>query len=141
MDPVRPLEAAWAACLRQGYGRQAGRVRRPGGLNLPFRRPSERGAVRVNTTGNAAEKLDWHWPAFEKDRTYLAASVFRFVDELSAEGLAALWNRLHSDNLPVEVNRQQQELVLREAPVPCPKTPQQACTAAFPGAIFLHAAR
>ena len=71
-----------------------------------------------NTSGSAAEKLDRHWLAFEKDRSYLAASAFRFVDELSAEGLAALWDRLNSDDLPVEVNRQQRELVLREAPVP-----------------------
>ena len=69
-------------------------------------------------TGSAAEKLDRHWLAFEKDSSYLAASAFRFVDELSAEGLAALWDQLHSDDLPVEVNRQQRELVLREAPVP-----------------------
>ena len=79
-----------------------------------------------NTTGSAAEKLDRHWLAFEKDRSYLAASAFRFVDELPAEGLAALWDRLHSDDLPVEVNRQQRELVLREAPVPFTgKTPRQ----------------
>jgi site-specific DNA-methyltransferase (cytosine-N4-specific) len=69
-----------------------------------------------NTTGSAAEKLDRRWMAFEKDRTYLAASAFRFVDELPAEGLAALWSRLHSENLPVEVNRQQRELVLMEKP-------------------------
>jgi hypothetical protein len=71
-----------------------------------------------NTTGSAAEKLDRHWLAFEKDSGYLAASSFRFVDELSAEGLAALWDRLHTDDLPVEVNRQQRELVLRGVPVP-----------------------
>jgi site-specific DNA-methyltransferase (cytosine-N4-specific) len=71
-----------------------------------------------NTTGSAAEKLDRHWLAFEKDRGYLAASALRFVDELSAEGLAALWDRLRSDDLPVKVNRQQRELVLREAQVP-----------------------
>jgi len=71
-----------------------------------------------NTTGSAAEKLDRHWLAFERDRGYLAASAFRFVDELSAEGLAALWGQLHSANLPLEVNRQQRELVLREAPLP-----------------------
>ena len=67
-----------------------------------------------NTTGSAAEKLDRRWLAFEKDRTYLAASAFRFVDELPAEELATLWSRLHSDALPVIVNRQQKELVLLE---------------------------
>src|ERR1035441_1067845 len=71
-----------------------------------------------NTTGSAAEKLDRHWLAFEKDRTYLAASAFRFVDELPAEGLAALWDQLLSDDLPVEVNRQQREMVLRETAAP-----------------------
>jgi site-specific DNA-methyltransferase (cytosine-N4-specific) len=69
-----------------------------------------------NTTGSAAEKLDRHWLALEKDRSYLAASAFRFVDELPADGLAALWDQLLSDDLPVEVNRQQRELVLMEAP-------------------------
>jgi site-specific DNA-methyltransferase (cytosine-N4-specific) len=69
-----------------------------------------------NTTGSAAEKLDRRWMAFEKDRTYLAASAFRFVDELAAGELVRLWSRLHSDDLPVEVNRQQRELVLMEKP-------------------------
>jgi DNA modification methylase len=69
-----------------------------------------------NTTGSAAGKLGRHWMAFEKDRTYLAASAFRFVDELPAQELAALWSRLHSTDLPVEVNRQQRELVLKEEP-------------------------
>ncbi len=67
-----------------------------------------------NTTGGAAEKIGRHWLAFERDRAYLAASAFRFVDELPAEALATLWNRLQSEDLPVEVNRQQRELVLRE---------------------------
>jgi hypothetical protein len=65
-----------------------------------------------NTTGSAAEKLDRRWLAFEKDRTYLTASAFRFVDELPAEELATLWSRLHSCDLPVEANRQQRKLVL-----------------------------
>ena len=76
-----------------------------------------------NTTGSAAEKLDRRWLAFEKDRTYLAASAFRFADESPAEDLVALWSRLHSDDLPVEVNRQQRELVLRE------KSPRYAAKA------------
>jgi len=69
-----------------------------------------------NTTGSAAEKLDRRWLAFEKDRTYLAASAFRFVDELPAQEIAALWSRVRSDDLPVEVKRQQRELVLAEEP-------------------------
>ncbi|MBI4662196.1 MAG: site-specific DNA-methyltransferase [Verrucomicrobia bacterium] len=67
-----------------------------------------------NTTGRAAEKLDRRWIAFEKDRAYLAASAFRFVDELPSEDLAALWSRLRSDDLPVKVNRLLREMVLRE---------------------------
>ena len=67
-----------------------------------------------NTTGRAAERLSRRWLAFEQDRTYLAASALRFVDDLPPADLATLWSRLHSDNLPVEVNRQQRELVLRE---------------------------
>jgi DNA modification methylase len=67
-----------------------------------------------NTTGSAAEKLGRRWLAFEKDRTYLAASAFRFVDELDAEELATLWSRLQSNELPVAVNRQQREMVLAE---------------------------
>jgi hypothetical protein len=67
-----------------------------------------------NTTGSAAEKLDRRWLAFEKDHPYLAASVFRFVDEVPADELTTLSRRLDSDELPVEVNRRQRELVLRE---------------------------
>ena len=73
-----------------------------------------------NTTGSGAEKLDRRWLAFEKDRTYLAASAFRFVDELPPEELATLWSRLHSDESPVMVNRQQKELVLMEKPAAYP---------------------
>lgn len=61
-----------------------------------------------------SEKLDRRWMAFEKDRTYLAASAFRFVDELPTDELTTLWSRLRSDDLPVKVNRQQRELVLME---------------------------
>jgi hypothetical protein len=67
-----------------------------------------------NTTGSAAEKLGRRWLAFEKDRAYLAASAFRFVDEMPAEDLAVLWTRLHSNELPVAVNSQQRDLVLRD---------------------------
>jgi len=69
-----------------------------------------------NTTGSAAERLNRRWPAFEKDRACLAASAFRFVDELPAEELATLWDQLHFDALPVTVNRQQKELVPMEKP-------------------------
>jgi site-specific DNA-methyltransferase (cytosine-N4-specific) len=71
-----------------------------------------------NTTGEAAEKLNRRWIAFEKDRTYLAASAFRFVDELPAEELATLWSQLQSGDFPVELKRRQQELLLMEAAPP-----------------------
>ncbi len=69
-----------------------------------------------NTTGSAAEKLDRRWLAFEKDPTYVAASAFRFVDELSEADLATLWNGLHSENLPVNVARRQRTMVMSEEP-------------------------
>jgi len=71
-----------------------------------------------NITGSAAEKLGRRWLAFEKDRTYLAAWAFRFVDELPAEELATLWSRLHSDDLPVKVKRQQRDLRFAETADP-----------------------
>ncbi len=49
-----------------------------------------------NTTASAAEKLDRRWLAFEKDRTRLAASALRFVDELHAELIATLWSQPRS---------------------------------------------
>jgi len=33
-----------------------------------------------NTTGAVAESLQRHWIAFEQNRSYLAASIFRFID-------------------------------------------------------------
>lgn len=67
-----------------------------------------------NTSGSAAEKLGRRWIAFEKDRTYLAASAFRFIDELSPKELSTLWSQLRSDELPVAVTRQQREMMLME---------------------------
>ncbi len=68
-----------------------------------------------NTTGSAADEHGRRWIAFEKDRTYLAASAFRFVDELAARELSVLWDRLLSSRETVELTRKQQELVLMEA--------------------------
>ena len=72
---------------------------------MPTRDPGAADGSYCNTTGNAAEQFALRWLAFEKDRTYLAASAFRFVDKLPAEELAALWSQLHSHELPVTVNR------------------------------------
>jgi len=70
-----------------------------------------------NTTGSAAEKAGRRWIAFEKDRTYLAASALRFVGELPAEELAVLSSRLLSGDLPVELPQRQSELVLKESAI------------------------
>lgn len=69
-----------------------------------------------NTTGSAAEKLSRQWIAVDKDLAYVAASAFRFVDELLPGELVTLWNRLHSDAWPVAVHRRQGEMMLAEAP-------------------------
>lgn len=62
-----------------------------------------------NTTGLAAEKLGRRWIAFEQDRTYLAASAFRFVDKsASEEGVIALYKEILSSNVPVHVSRPKQ---------------------------------
>lgn len=45
---------------------------------------------------------------------HLAASVFRFIDELPANALAMLWRQLHFDELPVAMNRQQRETMLAQ---------------------------
>jgi DNA modification methylase len=47
-----------------------------------------------NTTGEAAEKLDRKWIAMEMEHSYLAASAFRFVDELNSEEARGLYSRL-----------------------------------------------
>ncbi|MCI0539624.1 MAG: site-specific DNA-methyltransferase [Verrucomicrobiales bacterium] len=73
-----------------------------------------------NTTGGAAEKFGRRWIAFEKHRSYLAASAFRFIDELPTKELAALWGRLHSDEQPVAVDRQQREMMLIDRTTPDP---------------------
>ncbi len=41
------------------------------------------------------------WLAFEKECSYLAASAFRFVDELPSGELATSWSRLQSDQVRV----------------------------------------
>jgi site-specific DNA-methyltransferase (cytosine-N4-specific) len=47
-----------------------------------------------NTTGEAAERLDRKWIAFEMDHSYLAASAFRFVDELNPQEARELYSHL-----------------------------------------------
>jgi site-specific DNA-methyltransferase (cytosine-N4-specific) len=47
-----------------------------------------------NTTGEAAEKLDRKWIAVEMEHSYLAASAFRFVDNLNPPDVSKLYSRL-----------------------------------------------
>lgn len=62
-----------------------------------------------NTTGLAAEELKRRWMAFEQDRTYLAASAFRFVDKSKAEDAAiTLYTELLSSKSPIHVSRPRQ---------------------------------
>jgi site-specific DNA-methyltransferase (cytosine-N4-specific) len=78
-----------------------------------------------NATGSAAEQLGRNWLAFEKNRTYLAASAFRFVEDVPPEELAVLWSQLNADRLPVELSRRQRELVLMEKRGGCSATRKQ----------------
>ena len=50
-----------------------------------------------NATGEAAEKLKRKWIAFEMDRRYLAASMFRFVKEKRESEIIALHKQLLQD--------------------------------------------
>jgi len=52
-----------------------------------------------NTTGAAAEKSGRKWIAFEINRTYLASSAFRFLDEFTKDEVRALYTELSSDTL------------------------------------------
>ena len=62
-----------------------------------------------NTTGLAAEELKRRWIAFEQDRTYLAASAFRFIDKSEPEKTAiALYAELLSSERPIHVSRPRQ---------------------------------
>jgi len=47
-----------------------------------------------NTTGWVAEKLSRKWLAFDSDHTYLANSVFRFLDEMSVEKIKEIHSAL-----------------------------------------------
>ena len=49
-----------------------------------------------NTTGAVAERLHRNWLAFEKDRDYLAASIFRFVEDNPNEARAT-YSRLRNN--------------------------------------------
>ena len=67
-----------------------------------------------NTSGEAAEVLDRKWIAFEKDRTYLAASALRFVDEgTEKDVIKELYRDLLKDGCDaVKIESSQMELRL-----------------------------
>jgi site-specific DNA-methyltransferase (cytosine-N4-specific) len=69
-----------------------------------------------NTTGAAAEHAGRNWLAFEKDRAYLAASAFRFLDTDDPDELADVWRRTTMQDQTVEILPQQSEILLRDAP-------------------------
>ncbi|NOK58088.1 MAG: hypothetical protein GFH27_549287n392 [Chloroflexi bacterium AL-W] len=62
-----------------------------------------------NTTGVAAEELKRKWIAFEKERSYLAASIFRFVDgDLSETASSLLYNQLMNSDNSLQILRSSQ---------------------------------
>lgn len=59
-----------------------------------------------NTTGFAAEDSKRRWIAFEKDQSYLAASVFRFIDKSQPDYIAtSLYTKLIDGTDTVHVQR------------------------------------
>ena len=67
--------------------------------------------------GNPAAESIYNVKSAISDQAKRGASALRFVDELPPEELATLWSRLHSNDLPVEVNSRQRDLVLMEKAV------------------------
>ncbi|MBI4849635.1 MAG: site-specific DNA-methyltransferase [Nitrospirae bacterium] len=67
-----------------------------------------------NTTGAAAENAGRHWIAFEKDKNYLSASAFRFLDEMSHDELTKFWSDALSSEQTIEILKRQKEMVLME---------------------------
>ncbi len=66
-----------------------------------------------NTTGEAAEALGRKWIAFEKESKYLAASMFRFIeDNESKEELSNIYKKLlNQDVNSIEIKRKQHSLI------------------------------
>lgn len=52
-----------------------------------------------NTTGAAAESLGRKWVAFELERDYLAASAFRFLNEVDESLVESLYTKLIDQNI------------------------------------------
>jgi len=66
-----------------------------------------------NTTGSACEKLKRKWLSFDLDRSYLAASVFRFLSNKSGNDIITIHSKLASEEAkPVKLTRQVLKLEL-----------------------------
>lgn len=66
-----------------------------------------------NATGEAAEKNQRRWIAFEKERKYLAASVFRFLEIANDNYIKSLYGKLLNDDIyNVEIDTVQGQLEL-----------------------------
>jgi len=69
-----------------------------------------------NATGEAAEKSQRSWIAFENERRYLAESAFRFVEETDVELVKSLYRRLlDSTTYNVDLGTAQWQMDLWEA--------------------------
>ncbi len=65
-----------------------------------------------NTTGEAAEENKRKWIAFEKERKYLAASVFRFMEFENQSEITLLHSKLlEPGTFNIEISRMQGELI------------------------------
>lgn len=70
-----------------------------------------------NTSGVAAEQAGRRWLAFEKDKNYLLASVFRFLDDMSDDELVEFWDDMSSSKQTIEITKRQHEMILMEEAV------------------------
>lgn len=52
-----------------------------------------------NTTGSVAERLERKWLAFEQERKYLAASVFRFLSEKQEKTIKPIYEEISKNNI------------------------------------------
>jgi len=63
-----------------------------------------------NTTGQVCESEQRHWLAFELSREYLAASIFRFVEDMDESEAAAIYSDVLNSK-PIEIAKRQTEIV------------------------------
>jgi len=68
-----------------------------------------------NTTGAAAEALGRRWVAFEQDKSYIAASAFRFIDkEQPVDTVHTLYHSLLTSTKTVYLRRTTQRMMFDE---------------------------